>query len=179
MAPTNSQRCGTCGAEISVEEAHFCDNCGTYLGPSYATGAAGETDAASPGSAPADMVETIVQVASYALAAGVGGVIGNRSDAGAVALFRATFRKWRLRTSGSSQGDGDPPLVEEEAIALAKAAACQHGYDPDRLEVAEAREDPDGTWVISLRPRPYGDWLRVRVPSGNPLEVTVLIEIPG
>ncbi|WUH98182.1 hypothetical protein OHR68_32480 [Spirillospora sp. NBC_00431] len=125
------------------------------------------------------MVETIVQVASYALAAGVGGVIGNRSDAGAVALFRATFRKWRLRTSGSSRGEGDePPLVQEEAVALAKAAACQHGYDPDRLELTEANQGSDGTWVIFLRPRPYGDWLRVRVPSGNPLEVTVLIELP-
>ncbi|MFI0481945.1 hypothetical protein [Actinomadura sp. 9N215] len=69
-------------------------------------------------------------------------------------------------------------MVEEEAVGLAKAAACQHGYDPDRLELAEAEQRPDDTWVIYLRPLPYGDRLRVRVPSGNPLEVTVLIELP-
>ncbi|MFF5262509.1 hypothetical protein ACFY4C_26530 [Actinomadura viridis] len=118
------------------------------------------------------VLEVVIEVASYLGAAGLGGIIGNRTDSVAVRaasrLFQSVRDRWQSRGEGT-----DGPLSEEEAVDAAIAAALAHDYRLEALRVAGAEQRPDGSWRVSLTAPLLT--LRVRVPAGDPADATILI----
>jgi hypothetical protein len=122
------------------------------------------------------LVPTVIHVASYIGAAGLGGIVGNRADAAFVAaakLFRSVCDHWRKRGSTN-----DSALSEEEAIDAAIAAAMALGYEPLSLKAVSAIQDADNSWLVKLEGRRYqehSEFLRARVPAGDPSGTTILV----
>jgi hypothetical protein len=125
-----------------------------------------------------EIATTIIHVASYLGAAGLGGIVGNRADAtlvaGARRLFRSVHDRWRRRASTS-----DAALSEDEAIDAAKAAAITLEYEPTTLTVISAIQDTDKSWLVNLgarhKPLETNEFLRARVPAGDPSATSILI----
>ncbi|RSN53324.1 hypothetical protein DMH08_27730 [Actinomadura sp. WAC 06369] len=131
--------------------------------------------------APAELVEIfrlVVEVGPYIGATAVGGIIGNRADAGTVAMatrmFRSVRERWRRRRVAE-----DEPLSRDEAVEAATAAAITQGYVPDSLAAVTAERDEAGMWVVILRAShersEEWDRLRVRVPPGDLAEATIFV----
>jgi hypothetical protein len=123
-------------------------------------------------------VTLLVQVATYLGTAALGGIIGNRADAGMVAtaqgMFRAVRDRWRRRASAD-----DAALSEDEATDAAKAAAITQAYAPETIRVRASRQNVYGSWIIELAARPVDrrdtELLRVSVPPGDPANATIFI----
>ncbi|TDD93327.1 hypothetical protein [Actinomadura rubrisoli] len=122
-------------------------------------------------------VAAVVEVGPYLGAAAVGGVIGNRADASVVAattrILRAVRERWRQRTGSVESA----PLSQDEAVDAARAVALTQGFTLDHCHVAVAEyNSSSGDWIILLDRVPRdGRVLRVRVPSGDPAQATILI----
>ncbi|SEG91761.1 hypothetical protein SAMN04489712_13043 [Thermomonospora echinospora] len=121
---------------------------------------------------PQDIMEVAIEVATYLGAAGIGGIIGNRTDSvvvrAASRLFQSVRDRWQSRGA-----DTDGPLSEEEAVDAAIAAALAHDYRLESLRVASTEQRSDGSWRVSLT-APHLT-LRVLVPAGDPADATILI----
>ncbi len=130
-----------------------------------------------------ELIEFFVQVGPYVGAAAVGGIIGNRADAGTVAVATRMFRSVRDRWQRRRVTDTEP-LSRDEAVEAATAAAIAQGYSPDGIRCASAVRDQLGTWVVVLLacfdefeglPFPPRERLHVRVPPGDPAQATIVI----
>jgi hypothetical protein len=128
-----------------------------------------------------EIVHTIVEVASYLGAAGLGGIVGNRTDAmfvdAARHLFSSVHDRWIRRAASRDAG-----LSEDEAVDAAKAAAIALEYEPMTLAVISAIQGDDKSWLVMLRARRksvgYYESLRARIPAGDPSSATILIDRP-
>jgi hypothetical protein len=129
------------------------------------------------------MPDLVVYVASFLGVAIVGGIIGNRADAGLVAATKRAlragrlFRSVRARWSAHAKSE-DSVLHADEAEDAAVAAAFAGGWPTAGLRVLGSRQENDGTWIVYLEiaPSPHQtECLRVRVPSGDPARATILI----
>ncbi|WP_067826080.1 hypothetical protein [Actinomadura kijaniata] len=163
-----------------------CEECDTGLGNGTCRACVGHRLMSRAGTPHplGGTAEVIVQVASYFLATGLGGIIGNRADAGAVALFKTVHQRWRTRTSQEPEEPDRQPLTREEAIDLAKAAAQMYGYSPEDMHPEKILYGPeDGSWFITLRAMTLNGrcsrQVGVRVPSGDPLRAVVYLQIPA
>jgi len=143
---------------------------------------------AGPGSlAPAgEILQHVVEVASYIGTAGLGGVIGARADAALMTavkrlhrrrnrrkrqagwLFRRTHDRWQRRAAQAND-----PLSKGEAVDAARAAALTRGYALADLAIAGTQQESDGSWRVMLTAA--GDNLRVLVPPGDPSHAKILI----
>ncbi|CAL9614646.1 hypothetical protein SUDANB176_05701 [Streptomyces sp. enrichment culture] len=143
-------------------------------GPDGALPAPEEAPAGADRSSLPAVVDTVVNLAGYAGAAAIGGVIGNRADAAVRALVASARERWSRRHAAP-----DAPLSEEEAVEVAKAAAAAHGFAEDalRFDGAELRED-SGSWVVRLGSGgEHGETLTAVVPPGDPQRARVLIRV--
>ncbi len=144
--------------------------------------------------APAEAAEAItalVHVASYLGTAAVGGVIGNRADAALTAVTRRVLRRhrqagrlfgavrdrWQYRqTSAPVPGPATTaaPLIEQEAVDAALAAAMADGWSWARVVHTGLRTD--GVWRVNL----FADTeiLTVFIPPGDPARATIKIYGP-
>ncbi|MEW2354311.1 hypothetical protein [Spirillospora sp. NPDC029432] len=86
--------------------------------------------------------DTVFDAVMYVNAAILGGVIGNRSDAGVVATFR-----WLARRRRRSLPD---PLTDEELMERAIDAAVRHGYPRRRLRPLEVSRGGSATLPVAL-----------------------------
>lgn len=117
----------------------------------------------------------LVPVAGFLGGAVAQGVIGNRSDAAAVALARKLFgrvaSRWRERRNEAT----DDALSPGEVSDLAKAAVLTLDWvtEPGRVRIVKFTQVADGGWRVVAK---YGRFeLSVLVPSGDPSEAKVLI----
>lgn len=120
----------------------------------------------------------IADAATYVSLAALGGVIGNRADAGTVAtargLLRSVVSRWRKRQPAPT----DDVLLEDEAqdIAYAAALTLEYVVEEDRLSVQYNKRDGD-RWLVRLRYRqPDGesDSLIAFVDAGDPSQAKVM-----
>ncbi|WP_344906907.1 hypothetical protein [Actinomadura meridiana] len=91
----------------------------------------------------------------------MGGVIGNRADAGVTRLFRPFRALWRrlVRRGGRTP-------TEAQAVASARAALAAWSYLPETLTV-QRTETRDGRWIIHGTARhatTRTDVLRITIP---------------
>jgi len=120
------------------------------------------------------LVTYLVDVATYLGAAALGGIIGNRADAGTVAAVRRMFKtvrkRWKKRNTGPNT-----PLTWEEAIEAARAAVLTQPLPAPSATDLRATRQPDGSWRIVF----YEDShpaVTVTVPAGDPARATILIQ---
>jgi hypothetical protein len=118
--------------------------------------------------APAELLDMVVDIASYLAAAAAGGVIGNRTDA----VVRRLIGKVRVRLRKRTD-DRQAPLDAEEAADVARAAALVQGYSLDRITELGAEPLADGSWLVRLSAG--RETLRVTVPPGDPARARILI----
>jgi hypothetical protein len=117
----------------------------------------------------AELVDHIFNVGTYLAAAAAGGIVGNRADSGVLRALKAVRDRWRARKAAD-----DAPLLPDEAIALAKAAAEASGHAAEGLVPLGATPRDDGSWSVRLRTG--RDTLRVVLPPGDPGEALILFE---
>ncbi|MEU6038650.1 hypothetical protein ABZ801_24895 [Actinomadura sp. NPDC047616] len=113
-----------------------------------------------------------MEVATYLVATGLGGVIGNRSDAPAKRLFEAVVERWRRDQRREA-------LTIDEAVDAAKAAiyAAQRRGIPRTVDVISARRRRNGSWTVRLRVEDSRRRLPVAVviPEGDPANAKIHI----
>lgn len=117
---------------------------------------------------------TVVEAVSYLTAAALGGIIGNRSDAAALAakrLLQSVINRRRNRTG--PQQEEPPTLNRQEAIDVALATAVAARYNPDHITVRTVDEPAPGIWIIHLRAG--RETLRVRIPPDDLSNTTLMI----
>ncbi|WP_289009394.1 hypothetical protein [uncultured Thermomonospora sp.] len=127
----------------------------------------------------AEIVSTVgpyvVDVAAYLGAAALGGIVGNRADAGTVAAVRRMFQavrdRWRERST-----DPAAPLTREEAIEAATAAVLSQSLSFPSSDDLRAIQQPDGSWRIVFHEdsRPA---LTVTVPAGDPGSAMIVVVV--
>ncbi len=129
--------------------------------------------------------ELFAEIAAYLGSAGLGGFIGNRTDAiilwtgrtirrqdrGDGQLLQDALRRWHRR--GCSHND---PLSEDEATDVATAALIMRGYRPANMVVISSHHRTNG-WMIkaSAQRRRGNDIVRVTIPDGAPSRATITI----
>jgi hypothetical protein len=94
----------------------------------------------------------------YVNAAILGGIIGNRSDAGFVATLRWLSRRRR----------GTAALTEEQLMQMAIEIATRRGYRRRRLRCLDVSADRASRPVVLLRVNWSKTVLVVRVDTANP-----------
>ncbi|TNY37477.1 hypothetical protein [Thermomonospora catenispora] len=104
----------------------------------------------------------MVEVATYLGAAALGGIIGNRADAGTVATVQRMFKAIRDRRQERNTDD-NAPLTREEAIEAATAAVLSQSLPVPASTDLRATRRPDGSWEITF----YED-------SANPVMVVTV-----
>lgn len=120
------------------------------------------------------IVEHVFEVAKYVGAAGIGGVIGNRTDAAVLNAFARAGKLWSRRQWSRAIRKHPDALPADAAIDCAKAAVKALFASQVRdheLHVRDQRLDKRGQWRISLRlggPKPGTYSYDVRIPSGDP-----------
>jgi hypothetical protein len=123
-----------------------------------------------------NILDHVVEVATYLGAAGVGGIVGNRADAVAVKSVKHLFAKVRERWL-SRRPAGDESLSRDEASDAARAAATALGHSLESLTVRTAEQRDDGSWLLILDARGRGsaERLRVTVPTGDPGRAAIFV----
>lgn len=130
-------------------------------------------------------VELFAEIAAYLGSAGLGGFIGNRTDAIALwvdrtirrqdragdQLLQDALRRWHRR--GCSHND---PLSEDEATDVATAVLIMRGYRPANIVVISSHHRMN-RWMIkaSAQRRRGNDIVRVAIPDGVPSRATITI----
>ncbi|HEU5024866.1 MAG TPA: hypothetical protein VFV01_08070 [Spirillospora sp.] len=111
------------------------------------------------------------QAWGFVVSAAVGGVVGNRVDAGVVEAYR------RLRLGGRRPraNEHPEPLTRNEAVAAAISAAAERGYRIERLRFIACRESTGPpAWDIVLRIAWTRRHLLIHVPAHDPEQITVV-----
>jgi hypothetical protein len=117
-----------------------------------------------------------VEVAAYLGAAGLGGIIGNRTDAATGKVIRALFLKartsWQERSSGP-----DEPMLLEEAADVARGAVLTMGGSLESVTVQSAHQDERGSWWFVVNTQRDGvlDQVSVLVGGADPERERVII----
>jgi hypothetical protein len=120
-----------------------------------------------------NILDHVVEVATYLGAAGAGGIIGNRADAATVRSVKELFTRVRERWL-SRKPEQDKALSRDEASDAARAVAGALGYPLESLSVRTAEQREKGSWVLILgNPDPPC--------QASPKEVAhrLLPEVPG
>ncbi|MFD1937582.1 hypothetical protein ACFSKW_39555 [Nonomuraea mangrovi] len=123
-----------------------------------------------------NVLDHVVEVATYLGAAGVGGIVGNRADAATVRSVKELFTRVRERWL-SRKPEQDEALSRDEASDAARAAANALGYPLESLSVRTAEQREEGSWLLILDGRRRGtvEHLRVTVPPGDPGNATIFV----
>jgi hypothetical protein len=132
-----------------------------------------------PAARSAGILEVAINVAAYVGSAGIGGILGGRTDAIFVATAKALFRSVHERWLKRSADNNETSLSEDEATDAAKAAAIAIDYNPASIRVVSAVQREDRSWSVKLvasrQDIPGTEHLRASVPGDDPARATILI----
>lgn len=154
-------------AEQNPQEASDARAFPTPTGPSASYGFAEIVSTVGP---------YVVDVAAYLGAAALGGIVGNRADAGTVAAVRRMFQavrdRWRERST-----DPAAPLTREEAIEAATAAVLSQSLPVPASTDLRATRRPDGSWEITFYEDSANPVMVVTVPPGDLGRATIVVRV--
>ena len=122
------------------------------------------------------MVPYMVEVATYLGAAALGGIIGNRADAGTVATVQRMFKAIRDRRQERNTDD-NAPLTREEAIEAATAAVLSQSLPVPASTDLRATRRPDGSWEITFYEDFANPVMVVTVPPGDLGRATIVVRV--
>ncbi|MES9539919.1 hypothetical protein [Actinomadura sp. NPDC000600] len=162
------------GAPSPEPRASHDDRPGLRDSSPYPPAPPGPADGIDAARSAPEFLEHALHLVTYITAAAVGGIIGNRADAGLVGAVRRMFRALRERFGRAA------PVTEERAFELARAEVVRTGHAEHTITLLGIERE-SGCWLVHVRAlHATGamDRMRVRVPFDAAAAPSVLVVDP-